>query len=105
MKNNKLVIAVDFDGTYTADPTLWQNFILAARARGHLVYVVTSRSFFAANQDIFDAVEGVAHHIYFTSGELKQEYMDGIGIAVDIWIDDKPEKIVGTGTTVNYFEG
>ena len=104
MKNNKLVIAVDFDGTYTADPTLWQNFILAAKARGHLVYIVTSRSFFAANQDIFDSVEGVATHIYFTSGELKQEYMENIGISVDIWIDDKPEKIVGTGTTINIYK-
>ncbi len=32
----RMLIALDYDGTYTADPGLWHPFIAASRARGHL---------------------------------------------------------------------
>lgn len=36
-------IALDYDGTYTADPALWDGFIARAKARGHSVWIVTCR--------------------------------------------------------------
>ena len=39
-----LVISLDYDRTYTADPGLWDQFIALARSRGHEVVCVTGRN-------------------------------------------------------------
>lgn len=36
-------IALDYDGTYTRDPGLWDLFIFNAKTRGHTVEILTMR--------------------------------------------------------------
>ena len=73
-----MIIALDYDKTYTADPTLWNGFIFAAKARKHDVKIVTLRT---PNESI--QVDGV--EVIYTSRQAKMKH-----IAADIWIDDNP---------------
>lgn len=43
MAQPQLLIALDYDKTYTADPVLWETFIAAAKHRGHSVIIATMR--------------------------------------------------------------
>lgn len=38
-----MLIALDYDGTYTADPVFWETFIVSARVHGHTVVCITMR--------------------------------------------------------------
>lgn len=38
-----MIIALDYDGTYTADPALWDQFILLAIKNNHYVVCCTLR--------------------------------------------------------------
>jgi hypothetical protein len=69
---------LDYDKTYTADPTLWNGFIFAAKARKHDVKIVTLRTPSESIQ-----VDGV--EVIYTSRQAKMKH-----IAADIWIDDNP---------------
>ena len=37
-----LIIAIDFDDTFSADPELWTAFILNAQQRGHKIICVSA---------------------------------------------------------------
>lgn len=87
-----MIIAIDFDGTYSADPTLWDAFITSAKSRGHKVYCVTARRETEENVAECD-VPGVL--TYFTGLSAKDWYMrEKRGIVVDVWVDDDPKVIV-----------
>jgi hypothetical protein len=86
MKN----IAVDYDDTYTADVELFETFIKSAKSKGHVVFIVTFRN------EKTHPIDGITHEIFYTNGTPKAEYMRGIGLEVDIWIDDWPELIGAT---------
>ena len=73
-----MLIALDYDKTYTADPVLWDDFIVAAKARKHNVKIVTMRTPSEAIQ-----VGGV--DVVYTSRQAKIKH-----IPADIWIDDNP---------------
>jgi hypothetical protein len=70
-------IAIDHDGTYTADPELWDWFITKAVQRGHEVYCVTMRH---PHESIKMPCE-----IVYTSRKAK-----AIAFEADVWIDDSP---------------
>ena len=38
-----MILSIDYDNTYTADPLLWDQFIVNALERGHTVYCVSFR--------------------------------------------------------------
>lgn len=38
-----LILGLDYDHTFTADPDLWRQFISDAQRRGHTVVCVTAR--------------------------------------------------------------
>ena len=84
-------IAIDYDGTYTADPELWDQFIELAKARGHGVVIVTCRR--PTDENYQDC-----HHknclTVFTNLSSKVSYMEKLGINVDVWIDDDPACIL-----------
>lgn len=88
-----MIIAVDYDGTYTEDPTLWGLLISQARIRKHTVYCVTSREEKFGGQEVKDAMGSLVDAIYFTNGEMKEKYMLQQGIYVNVWIDDCPGMI------------
>jgi hypothetical protein len=90
-----VLIAIDFDETLTADPSLWAAFIDLARGQGHIVCCVTARRDTDENrEDIEDWMQ--EHRIdlrtHYTSLASKVDFMKRRGFAVDIWIDDDPRK-------------
>lgn len=88
-----LIIALDFDDTYTSDPVLFGEFAKLAKDRGHYVMVVTYRRASYGVSDIEAALPGV--EIVTTEGQQKRQYLLDNGFPEpSIWIDDMPELIV-----------
>ena len=95
--NQPKTFALDFDDTYTADPSLMAAFVKMALARGHKFYCVTARRDIEANvDDINEAFDeyGIAMPIIFSNLGSKMEEVKRRGIKIDIWIDDAPFAIV-----------
>ena len=87
-------IALDYDGTYTADTGLWRTFILAAQFRGHTVYLVTLRDEKLDYEEEFDFLKKEYKiPIIFCNGRSKREVTEEYGIPINIFIDDQPEFI------------
>jgi hypothetical protein len=85
-----MIIALDFDGTYTEDPKLWDNFIYEVKLLGHTVLCVTMRYKETESQDVLAALNGKVDRIVFTERIAKAEKLKSLGIKPDIWIDDNP---------------
>lgn len=87
-----MLIAIDYDGTYSADPALWDAFILSAKGRGHRVVCVTARRETEENVAECD-VPGVL--TYFTGLAAKDWYMrEKRQMVVDVWVDNDPKAVV-----------
>lgn len=83
-----MLIALDYDETYTRDPEMWDDFIHNARKRDHEIICVTMRSPLMGCP-----ILGV--RVYFTSYQNKWDYMwEKWKIKPDIWIDDSPHFIL-----------
>jgi hypothetical protein len=82
-----LVIALDYDDTYTEDPEFWEQFIESAGKRGHIVVCVTFRPYSMPVQ-IKSPIE-----VFYTGGVPKAQFMRDTGLEPSIWIDDWPELI------------
>lgn len=88
-----MIIALDFDLTYTRDPELWNDFIKQSQSRGHEVFCVTMR-YPEEKFDIEDSI-GKLCKIIYTKRFSKLQFVNDIGIYPDIWIDDNPYYIIG----------
>lgn len=80
-----MLIALDYDGTYTADPVLWDAFIKKAKERGHEVKIATMR--FPS-----EPVPDVGCEVVYTERKAKYGCMPA-----DIWIDDRPHFLFHNG--------
>src|ERR1700722_1875454 len=99
-----MIIALDYDGTYTRDPDLWDAFIDAAQERGHTVICVTNRPW-APNTTKIERVpssiqkdeEGTMSRcpisIICAGDRFKLDAARDAGYNVSIWIDDMPGTI------------
>lgn len=99
-------IALDFDGTYTAAPHFWEDFIRKAEVSGHLVWIVTARD--EDNDGIDWSKVGAARApctVIFCDGRPKRQIVRELGIEIDIWIDDNPAGIVVKGASFAEPEG
>lgn len=85
-------IMIDYDGTFTEDPTGWQCFIEMMQRRGHKFFLVTSRG-----KDT-----PVEHEEWFNSHSVPTIYCDYIAkravceklrVKIDVWIDNDPYHI------------
>lgn len=85
-------IALDYDGTYTADPELWGGFVASAMARGHEVYIVTMR-YAEEGAEIEYNLKNRVTGIMYTSRMNKATYVFSQQKLMDIWIDDQPHFI------------
>ena len=88
-------IAMDFDGTYTLDPTTWNKVVKKLHKAGHNVYLVTHRKFSGYNgkdNDIYKVMPEF-DGIYFTEGVKKSLFTKMIGLNIDVWIDNDVSKI------------
>lgn len=82
-------IALDYDETFTADPSFWRDFIDRAELNDHEVMIVTYRDLGLPIQ------HDIPIKVYYTSYKAKRKYMEGQGVMIDVWIDDSPETISG----------
>ena len=95
-EGQKLIVAIDYDDTYSAMPEVFNVFIRSLKSAGHRPIIVTARPEMYRN-DIEDAL--IEHidpsDIYCTNLSAKQEYMiNNHNIFPHIWIDDYPLGIV-----------
>lgn len=87
-----MLLAIDYDGTYSMDPYFWRTFILSAAAEGHTVILATSRD----TVEFLPAINGIAEMIA-CGPTHKRKACAALGRFPDIWIDDQPETINGPG--------
>lgn len=76
-----MLIALDYDKTYTADSAMWDDFIYIAQKRGHTVKIVTMRR-------PKETIIGAPVDVVYTSRKAKASVVEA-----DIWIDDSPSWI------------
>jgi hypothetical protein len=98
-----VIIAIDFDETYTRDPLLWDAFLAAAAARGHRLFCVSAR-----HERQMDQVRETVGRIigpeacFGTGGASKRRFMaETVDTHVDVWIDDAPESVVEVSVEVS----
>lgn len=82
-----MLIALDYDRTYTLDPQFWNDFVKATKDRGHKIICITMR--FPEEK-----IEKMLCEIIYTSRNAKRRYAEEKDIHVDIWIDDSPHWIL-----------
>lgn len=83
-----MIIALDYDDTFTADPTLWAEFVTLAKRRGHSVSLVTFRKETYNNDDIEEDAKLLGMDIVYCN--LKQKATQ---FKAHVWIDDSPHFI------------
>lgn len=86
-----MIIAIDYDNTYTADPLAWNEVIKILISAHHTVICVTARPEIMG-QPVLDSV-GQLVPVLFAGAEWKREYALKRGYKVNVWIDDSPEYI------------
>ncbi len=84
-----MLIAIDYDGTYTEDPVMWLSMILMMKRCGHKVICVTMRTPEEC-ESIDPNLEAVVEAIIATGREAKAKFAAEAGFKPDIWIDDNP---------------
>ncbi len=85
-----MLICLDYDGTYTEDPVLWDGFIASAQAAGHRVICATMRFEDTEGDEVKLVLAHRVEKIYFTDRGAKQPWLAAQGINPDVWIDDSP---------------
>ena len=88
-----MIIAIDYDDTFTADPQLWRHVIGCIESSGHRVVCVSARLNSRGNQRELGAALPSSVEIFLSYDKPKRQYMQSKGVEVDIWIDDMPEAI------------
>ncbi len=89
-----MILGLDWDETFTADPELWAAFVRIAGRRGHRVVIVTYR-YPRHVGDIRRMLRRLRLRVPLlaTSRRPKRPYALAHGFDVDVWIDDLPELI------------
>jgi FMN phosphatase YigB (HAD superfamily) len=86
-----VIVAIDYDATWSADPELWEAFSQYARRRGHIVALITNRPDNPTNRsEISLAVSGHVDHMILAGPMPKREAAAQFGLRPNIWIDDNP---------------
>lgn len=86
-----MVIAIDYDETYSVDPAAWDRCIAILKEHGHDVHCVTCRR---ETMDNVELCQVTGCMTFFTGLAPKRWYMDNRGIKIDVWIDDMPESVL-----------
>lgn len=79
-------VAMDYDDTFSTCPETWSAVIAVLRAAGARVFCVTFR-----RPDM--PVTNFPGEVFYTSGQLKADFMHALREEVKVWIDDRPELI------------
>lgn len=87
-----MLLALDYDETYTRDPIFWDQVIKLATQRGHSIICATMRY----EREGADVVRDLAHQveaIVFTGRKAKFGAVYDAGYMPSVWIDDSPNWI------------
>jgi hypothetical protein len=84
-----MLLALDFDETYTLDPEFWDLLIAAAKHRGHSVICATMRHEHEG-EEIIAALGDKVEAIIFTGRKAKHANVHEQGYYPSVWIDDSP---------------
>lgn len=87
-----MIIAIDYDNTYTADPETFNKVIELFKAAGHDVICVTSRDDGVLGVPVRNSI-GKLVPVIFAGSKWKREAAKKRGYNVDVWIDDMPGMI------------
>ena len=93
-----MLICLDYDNTYTLDPTFWDAFIVVSKSSGHSVILATMRYPHEGGPVVMD-LEGKVDDIIFTNRKGKRQYLKSLNVFPDVWIDDMPEFVVYDAVT------
>ena len=88
-----MLIALDYDGTYTADPGRWKEVIRLLQDAGHQFVCVTSRPGTPENKHLLGNAVGKLMPIIFCNHQPKSQKCAALGYKIDVWIDDRPQTI------------
>lgn len=90
-----MTIAIDYDGTYTADRKMFSDIIRLMYSFGHTPIIVTMRHEHEEDNFLNNIRSRMCGgiNVYYTGRKAKKPFMKKIGIIPDIWIDDNPEWI------------
>lgn len=88
-----MIIALDYDDTFTKAPDFWYDFMAKCDVESHLVIGVTMRHESEAKEMNSDYLR-MCEKVYYTDRKAKRDFMADLGIHVDIWIDDRPDFII-----------
>lgn len=86
-----MLLALDYDDTYTRDPIFWDSVISLATQRGHSVICVTMRE--DVPHEANEVREALAHQveeIIFTNRKAKYKHVCDKGYYMSVWVDDNP---------------
>lgn len=90
----QLIIAMDYDNTFSAAPETFKAIIRCFQSTGHKVYCVTMRHEKLDWHDDFSILKNRYDvETIFCDGQAKRKVCENLGINIDIWIDDWPEGI------------
>lgn len=92
-RKRRLLFGVDFDGTFSADPSLFRAFVASLRERGHDAVLVTGRSDEGQWGAEVRREVGSLMPVVFAANGWKREAAERAGFKVDIWVDDHPEYV------------
>lgn len=92
-----MLIAIDYDETYTEDPEFWDLVIGLAVTRGHSVICATMR-FEHEGQEIIDNLKTKVERIIFTGRKAKVNAVEEAGYYPSVWIDDSPHWLLNNST-------
>ena len=84
-----MLLALDFDETYTRDPEFWDMVISAANYRGHSVICATMR-YEHEGEEVINALQHKVEKIIFTGRKAKFKFVTEAGYYPSVWIDDQP---------------
>jgi hypothetical protein len=89
--------AIDYDGTWTADPEAFAAFANLLRKRGHRVIIVTARV--SGVGEVYFHCEKHVDRILASGASYKRDYATEHGETVNVWVDDMPE-MIGPDVTI-----
>lgn len=88
-----MLIALDYDETYTKDPDFWLAFIELSQKHGHQIVVATMRTL-DEKAEMCDRLHAAVPWIVPTHRMAKKRFLATFDIHPDIWIDDNPAFIL-----------
>ena len=85
-----MIVALDYDDTFTHKPAAWLAVISVLKLNGYKVIGATLRNRYQpVDENFLHSCDAVV----YCAGLAKDDTLADFGYAVDIWIDDKPRYI------------